>query len=532
MGRTGWLVAAVTLSLLTACGGGGGSGDGDNGSGIDISPDSISMSLDERESASFSIGARAVRSFSEAVLVVIVDDRGILTPYVSLTDLGDNRYELGLQTSAHMPVGRHQGALEIRLCKDEQCASEHEGSPLRLPYDIQVQKIPAPAQALSPVPGAPQWETYQGSAGHAGFVPVTVDPARFSTRWRWAAADGERLAPVAVSGGRVAVVNTSTRALSVLDEETGNPLWTHAFTARDANPAAISGGKVYVATSGHDGTAMWSFDVQSGQLAFSTAFSSQWDQYLAPTVMQDTVYSNGGNYGGLLAWDTTTGEQRFFVNSLAQRDEWTPAVDGNYAYVYLDADCTSCQNSHIGLQAFDRHTGALAFAISDVDTTPYQSSTRSSPVLGSGGRVFGIHVGNRLTAFDTTTRNVAWSVAGHYTGSPAVAEGVVYAIAAPQFDAGSSQLEARRESDGTLLWSWAVPAPEPRKLIGSPLVTNNVVFVSGRTKTHAVDIATRQRVWSFRQGGQLALSAQGVLVINTVDSMENSNGGLVAITVR
>ena len=34
--------------------------------------------------------------------------------------------------------------------------------------------------------GAPEWATFQGNAAHTGYVPVTIDPNQFATRWQLA----------------------------------------------------------------------------------------------------------------------------------------------------------------------------------------------------------------------------------------------------------------------------------------------------------------------------------------------------------
>jgi outer membrane protein assembly factor BamB len=153
-------------------------------------------------------------------------------------------------------------------------------------------------------------------------------------------------------------------------------------------------------------------------------------------------------------------------------------------------------------------------------------------VLGQSGSVFAVNVGdpyaNSLVNFDTSAQSVRWHVAGGYNGNPAYAASVVYA--------GNSiplQLEARSESDGSLLWSWAPqPLKSETRFIGDVLATNNLVFVSTNTTTYAISQSTHQPVWSIPIPGRLALSANGVLYVVAVDEAGSTNGTVVAVNVK
>ncbi len=67
-----------------------------------------------------------------------------------------------------------------------------------------------------------------------------------------------------------------------------------------ANPPAVSNGIVYIAAgpSSHRPTC-FAFDAVLGSLIFKSQMSSQWENYLAPTIGPDGVYTNAGTYGGM-----------------------------------------------------------------------------------------------------------------------------------------------------------------------------------------------------------------------------------------
>jgi outer membrane protein assembly factor BamB len=102
-------------------------------------------------------------------------------------------------------------------------------------------------------------------------------------------------------------------------------------------------------------------------------------------------------------------------------------------------------------------------------------------------------------------------VAGRFSREPAFANGVLYVV-------NGSQLEARRESDGALQWSWS-PAETTLTpfdgLSSNVVVTDNLAFVSTASAVYAVDLVTHQAVWSYPKAGRLALSPRGVLYIVT-----------------
>jgi len=147
-----------------------------------------------------------------------------------------------------------------------------------------------------------------------------------------------------------------TQTLFALDIQTGATRWSHEFAdIYSLNPPSFDNGMVFVQTGNNAGdTYLRAYDATSGDLLYRSPHDAQWENYLAPTIHNKTVYVNGGAYGGMYAFAKKSGTQRWFV-SLPQYDRWTPAVDNNGAYAYVGGS----------FYALDRQTGASLFTVPD-----------------------------------------------------------------------------------------------------------------------------------------------------------------------
>jgi hypothetical protein len=363
------------------------------------------------------------------------------------------------------------------------------------------------------------WSTFQGNNRRTGYVAATLDPTAFVKRWEATleAAAGSTNQVVTGDGNVYATTNSyfGAQALRALDPVTGAVRWTRAFgNIHSVNGAATGNGRVYVSTGGHSDSFLWSFAPADGAVAFRTAYGNQWSRWFAPAVTADAVYLGGGYYGGMSGFSALTGT-RLWYRDLPQEDAWTPAVAGGKVYAFGTSAGTG-----VGLLTMDPATGA---------GTPTMTTeglpAAGTPVLGDANDVLVIR-GSRLLALDLARNAVAWSQSGAYLGMPAVGDGTVYAVV-------SGQVEARRESDGKLQWTWVPPAGRAARAV---LATRNLLFVTlgggdayfgaPSTSTVAVDIAAHRAVWSYPAGGELSLS-RGVLYI-----AQSPGGKVSAIAVR
>lgn len=355
------------------------------------------------------------------------------------------------------------------------------------------------------------WLNYQGNARHTGYVPATIDPGVFVEAWSATPVPSAALNPVTVADGHVFVSTNSyfgKEILSVLDAKTGGIQWSHDFGGiHSVDPPTYANGSVYVATGGHEDSYIWAFNVTDGSTRFRTQYGNQWSRWFTPVVIGDTLFMAGGYYGGMYAYATNDGRQLWFT-TLNQYDLFTPAVKDGLVYAHTGDYAPK-------LSVVDAAKGTVVYEIADPHFHWDGWSMNTAPVLGDANDVIAAQ-GGRLLQFDLTQRQISWELTGNYTGQPSVANGVIYV---PR----GSQVEAHRESDGGLLWTWVLPSGT---VTGPMIVTNNMLLVATATATYAVDLSMHGNTWSYPAGGQLAIAKSGVLFI------AQTSGKLTAITIR
>lgn len=466
----------------------------------------------------------------------IVDAAGVFQPNPPTSVNGPSvMTTLFLATS--LQAGNYSGNLEFRVCKDLACNQQVAGSPVLVPYTLAL-KSASNLSPLSRTASAGEWAQYQANAAHTGYAPVTLDASKFNRRWRWTppgagATAGGNLQPVVTSAGNLYVVASGyfqASTVYALSENDKSTVWSRDFgSVFAANPPSTDAGRLFLATSGHSDTYMWSFDAVSGALNFRTAFESQWDHYLAPTVANGSVYTNGGYYGGMVSFNIADGTRNWFA-ALGQFDRWTPTVDGRYAYAFMPA----------GLNAIDITTGAPAFMVADPNSGSNNTGVFGSPMqIGPGNVVVVNGPGtygqvNHLLNFDVDARSVKWSIPGSFSQASAFNNGTIYTV-------NGAQVEARSALDGSRQWAW-FPDEASVDPFGTDssrdgrniIVTDNLLFVSSNTKVYAVSLSTHQAVWSYPVPGTLALSPNGVLYITTIATASQANpiGSLIAINLN
>jgi hypothetical protein len=355
------------------------------------------------------------------------------------------------------------------------------------------------------------WATFQGNPQHTGFVAGTIDPVSFHPLWTVTPAAGTALNPVTAAAGKVFVSTNAyfgRQMIAVLDAQTGAQKWARDFgQIHGVHPPAYDNGRVFVTTSGHQDSYLWAFDAETGTVQFRSAYGNQWSRYFAPTVVNGTVYMAGGYYDGMYAFRTADGGQQWFAG-LNQYNEWTPAVSNGQVFAYTGEYSPR-------LTVVNAGTGETAYEIPDPHFSWNGWSMYVAPVVTAANRVVATQQ-NRLVSFDLAARQVGWEQTASYKGNPTAAGEVLYVF-------NNNQVEARRESDGGLLWVWVPPTGAP---VGTTIATRNLLFVSTASTTYALDLAARKVTWSHPAGGLLALSKDGILFIS------QSNGALTAIAIK
>lgn len=525
--RAGGPSAALVSMFLAACGGGGGGSSPPpppppGPAPYTLTPATATAAFVAGYPSDIVMTARQTVAFSGLVYIAITADVNVVQSPISVAVNSDSTATVTVQPLASLVAGHYAGNFTVNVCTDAQCAHPLSGAPFKVPYDITVISPDGGVtayneSALSALPGAADWGTFQGNAAHTGYVPVTLDTSKFNRRWRWdAPADaGVQWLPSAITTGNGLFYVSSGPYLTGVDttigehellayrESDGSKVWSHSFDDlfyATTNPPAFAGGKVYIAGGSASSTYMFAFDAASGTQVFKSQMSSQFEHYLAPTVFNGTVYTDGGGYGGMYAFDAGSGSQTFFANA-AQWDGWTPAVDATRAYGYTGGV----------LNVYDNQTGTTLASIADPTFSWSGYTVGGAPVLGAANVVYAANLGdprtNAIVSFDTANDVVRWTAAGPFAGNPAYDSGVLYAA-----DGAPFQLEALSEADGSTLWTWTPPAGSGN-FVGDVLLTTNLVFVSTLGGTYAIDRTTHHTVWSDAASGPLALSADGVLYI-------------------
>lgn len=531
------LAIALSMTLL-ACGGGGG-GDSSGGSTpapnpspvippppppVVVTPPPYTVTPGIVEAAyvagypvTLTLTAKQTVPFVGIAYVKLVSDADVIDPEVGIAMQADGSVSVQVKTSASAKPGLYSGNFTINVCNDPNCTTQLEGAPFKLPYAFEVMAPEGGVQTftvsrLSALEGASDWATFQGNSRHDGYVPVTLNPAAFSARWKLTmpATNGvqDELSEIATGAGRVYVANgtrmlwNAGSGLSAYGETDGARLWSMTFADEvygASNPPAYANGRVFASAGSHEYTAMYGVDAASGARLFRTPMGSQWPRYRAPTVVNGSVYTTGGTYGGMYSFDAASGTENYFVQ-LGQHDRWTPAFDGRNMYSFMDGK----------LQIHDLLTGQVAASVAD-PLFSWNGYSGNTPIVGGAGTVYAGNLNNgfsnAIVAFDSAARSVRWSTAGDFAGSPAVADGLLFTTNNATFE-----LEVRRESDGAIAWSWPMPQGDVN-FVGDVLLTRNLVFVSTTRMTYAIDRTTHATVWSYKASGKLALSANGILYV-------------------
>lgn len=449
---------------------------------------------------------------------------GVIKGPVQVTSNGSGGYTFALDTSNTVTEGRYAGELTIKLCSDQECVTPQAVPSITVPYDITVlAKTTAwPGDKLTPLSpwaGVADWSTFQGNNAHTGYVPVEIKPEQIGLRWKRAPVNGgasnygnvSSVMPLVTSNGMFYA--SGSNKIGAYKELDGTRVWSYDVSTMaypSVNPPAVSGGVVYMAAGQQSSTFMLAFDAATGTIRYKTPMGSQWENYLAPIVLDGSAYTNAGTYGGMYGFGPD-GDQLFFA-SLPQVSQWSPSSNGTSIYAFTGN----------ALTAYNPKNGAVQFKINNNSTDYYGQDVRGAAVVGANGvyaaaygsASFGGAASNELMRFDTVNGYIDWRVKGAYAVTPAYADGILYAANASPY-----RVEARNEADGKLQWSWTPPLSGETGFVSPPVVTKNLVFASTNLNTYAIDLRTRKVVWSYPAAGHLAISQNGVLYIQNADAL-------------
>ena len=379
-------------------------------------------------------------------------------------------------------------------------------------------------------PALAQWSQFQGNAGHTGYVAGSIDAPSLKPLWSIEAPDytagpGDR--SVAILNGDVYATMLDGYGprgpylLNRFDGQDGSLIWQEAIPANShsgVSAPTVAGDTVYVHHWGHSGSsgssfpedypALVGFNADTGDQLFWTTHSGQWSSGSRPTVLGDQVFAAGGYYGGLDAY-SLDGDSLWF-HEVNQQYGWIPAADDDNVYVYMGEASASPGPSTGSLFVIDRETGQRRSTILHPNSDGTFYGQLQSVMLGGRGDALALTYNahpardnsSTLVSFDISGQSILWEREGEFSGNGAVANGM---IAIPDQNA----LRFLDQDTGADLWSWSGDY-----IFDNVILTDEYAFVNALDAVHAIDLQTRQSVWSVEGlTGRLALD-DGLLIVS------------------
>jgi len=439
--------------------------------------------------------------------------------------------------------GGYEGTFTTNVCRDAACSLPILDSYSSFNYRLYIAAALTDASlnatptltALAALPGAGDWSTVGGGTTRSGYVPGTFDTSRFTLRWKSPLPSGKqyKLTQPAAAAGRVAVSargidGSADTALFVLDEDTGALRWhvDGGFTSQVYfSPPALTSSTLYTVTNGTFAATLRGYDAATGAPSFATAVTSDFLDDLQPLLTSNAVLMAAGLNSGAASL-SFTGQKQWLTDN-GGSGYWLPSSQGDTVYQYIDGTLT----------LLDATSGARKSAINDpgwsqaVDSGPVSRVT----TVGDAGMVFVVDRG--LAAFNTANGTMAWS--DHSNTISAVQAVATQGGTLIVLRQAPLRVEARRQSDGAVLWSYApifgaypgAGGGSNFQFLSDPVLTDNLVFVSTDLGVYAIDRQSGTARWFFGVPGSLGITANGTLLISN-PAAAGFGGGVTAVNLR
>ncbi len=272
-------------------------------------------------------------------------------------------------------------------------------------------------------------------------------------------------------------------SLRSLDANTGQPLWTNNFaTAYAINPPTYYDGAVYVQRSegGANPSQTFKFDAATGATNWSAPFTDQGHRYIAPVVADGSVHAGTGYYVELTSYNRTNGALRFSVPLIGNGcDEWSPAYYGGRIYTWVNGFFSEHNPS----------TGARNWTLTNATQNEFLYSMNRTLAIADGRAYFTSTT--KLMAVDLVSQQNLWQITGPFSGTPAVANGKVYAI--------SNGVVAAYTTNGAYVNTYA--GTNGSSFSGQLIVTEDVLIVGGSYGVYVFklsDASIQQYITSYR----------------------------------
>ena len=429
---------------------------------------------------------------TSAVYVQASDSAGVFVAPAPVPGSKLSSYRIALSLPKTTPAGEYTGSFSVRACADSLCTQVHAGTTRSVAYTVKVNAVG-------------EWETVQRNARHDGYVPVTLDVARYQVAWTWVPPIQTWISPVLTDGANVYFVGQGV--LRVLRASDGALQWERDFasssTSGIVNLPSVSGGMVYLTVREDTQTWLYALRASDGLQHFRSEVPSDGHALLNPVVRNEKIYVNAGpssggvvyafDLDGAIAWQASGGTS----------GENAPAVDDGYVYAYNGTT----------LDVLDASDGS---SVTSIGPSPggVADAYAGITVIGSPGHVLTPAVDpdsyeqRPLLDFFIPDSAARWASDARYY-QPAVAKGVVYATSNIKHT-----FDALDEATGRVLWSWTPPEPSSFLFHNNVVVTDNVAFVCTGTRLYAVSLRYRRAIWSVPTPGNVSIAANRMLFVS------------------
>jgi hypothetical protein len=357
------------------------------------------------------------------------------------------------------------------------------------------------ASVSANLPG--EWPMYGNGPAHTGYFPGTLNGLPFVMKWR-APMPNFNVSPPVIGGGRAFVTTgwyLGPMSLRVLDAESGQLLWLNNFASGDAiNPPAYTDGAVYVQwTDGLNPSKIFRFDAATGVTNWSATYAAQDHQYFAPVIADGTVYAATGEIE-MRGYNRTNGTLRFLNPLIGDScDEWTPAYYNGKAYSWVNGYFSEHQPLN-GVRNWTLTNGtpsefgySMNRTVAIADSRAYFTST------------------TKLMAVDLAAHTNLWQINGQFSGTPAVANGIVYAI--------SNAVVQAYSTNGVFVRTFNPGFENLTSTTGQLIVTDDALLLAGSYGVYIFRLAdgsVQQYISSYRQSGGGYYSSRIGLANNTL----------------
>ena len=354
------------------------------------------------------------------------------------------------------------------------------------------------ANAPATPPNLPgDWPTYGGSPAHTGYFPGTLNGLPWVLKWKKPLPHAV-ISQAAIAGGRVYVsvgYYYSSISLWAIDANTGLGLWTNALAGSfSISPPTYDSGSVFIQQdTSVNPSYVWNFDAVTGHTNWSPTYVSQGYLHMAPVLGGGMVFVDTGYYHGLTGFNQANGVQQWFV-PLYGSEQWSPAYYNGEVYDWSGS-----------FSEYDPYTGTVNWTL----TNGLSGAASSRTVTVAGGLAY-FTSDSSLYSIDLARHTNAWSISGPFTGTPAVANGLVYVHSNAFVNAYTTNgVFIRKYNTGISYES----------LLGPLIVTDDVLIVAGSYGVYIFRLAdgsVQQVISSYGSGTGFYYGSTVSLASNTL----------------